>query len=114
MLSGKSLWNDCITCSSTSEFIDLISKAAKVKIDIVEKDNIERGNQRFSLNMGHTIAHAIEYYDDHNIIINTLNLICLRVNNKQYINSGKKIYLLYGDNLDLYFTFAFTKTVFNY
>ena len=67
MLSGKSLWNDCITCSSTSEFIDLISKAAKVKIDIVEKDNIERGNQRFSLNMGHTIAHAIEYYDDHNI-----------------------------------------------
>ena len=67
MLSSKSLWSDCINCSSTSEFIDLISKAAKVKIDIVEKDNIERGNHRFSLNMGHTIAHAIEYFNDHNI-----------------------------------------------
>ena len=67
MLSSKSLWNDCITCSSTIEFMDLISRAAKVKIDIVEKDNLERGNHRFSLNMGHTIAHAIEYFDDYNI-----------------------------------------------
>lgn len=51
-----------------------------------------------------------DYYDDYNIIIDTLNLIFLRVNNKQYINSGKKIYLLYNDNLDLYFTFAFTNS----
>lgn len=51
-----------------------------------------------------------DYYDDYNIIINTLNLLYLRINNEQYINSGKKIYLLYGDNLELYFTFTFTNS----
>lgn len=51
-----------------------------------------------------------DYYDDYNTIINTLNLLYLRINNNQYINSGKKIYLVYGDNLDLYFTFAFTNS----
>jgi 3-dehydroquinate synthase len=67
MLSSESLWKDCINCSSSSEFINLIPRAVKVKIEIVEKDNKERGNHRFSLNMGHTIAHAIEYFENNNI-----------------------------------------------
>ncbi len=67
MLSSQSLWIDCINCSATSDFVNLISRAVEVKIDIVEKDNLEIGNYRFSLNIGHTIAHAIEYFEDLNI-----------------------------------------------
>ena len=77
--------------------------------------NVSHNNLKseFILKINNIAYHGniyYNYYDDYNIIINTLNLMYLRINNNQYINSGKKIYLLYGDNLDLYFTFAFTNS----
>lgn len=42
-------------------FVDLIQKAAAIKEGIVEKDEFERGPRR-KLNLGHTWAHAIEWW----------------------------------------------------
>lgn len=38
---------------------ELLEKAIKIKIDIVKKDELEHG-ERMKLNLGHTIAHALE------------------------------------------------------
>jgi len=39
---------------------DLITKAARIKADIVERDPYEKG-ERAKLNLGHTFGHAIEH-----------------------------------------------------
>lgn len=44
------------------ELEPLIHAAAKVKLDIVEQDPYEKGRRRL-LNLGHTFAHAIEWYE---------------------------------------------------
>lgn len=44
------------------ELEPLIHAAAKVKLDIVEQDPYEKGCRRL-LNLGHTFAHAIEWYE---------------------------------------------------
>ena len=45
---------------------ELIIKAAKVKIAIIEKDPLDKG-LRASLNMGHTIAHALEKLSNYSL-----------------------------------------------
>jgi len=44
--------------------IEVITKALKVKIDIVKKDPFEN-NERMFLNFGHTLGHAIEKYTNY-------------------------------------------------
>ena len=61
MLSGSSLWNECLELRSMSDVKKLITKAIGVKIDIVQKDHFEKNGERVFLNLGHTIAHGIEY-----------------------------------------------------
>ena len=41
---------------------ELIEAAAKVKLEIVGRDPLEKGERR-KLNLGHTFAHAIEWYE---------------------------------------------------
>lgn len=45
--------------SDTGQLTDIISAAVRVKADIVEHDEHETGERR-KLNLGHTLAHAIE------------------------------------------------------
>lgn len=44
------------------ELQTLIEAAAKIKIEIVERDPLDKGERR-KLNLGHTFAHAIEWYE---------------------------------------------------
>lgn len=67
MLNGGLLWNKCLELVSMSDIKKLIPNAIEVKIDIVQKDYFEKNGKRFFLNLGHTIAHAIEYIEDLNI-----------------------------------------------
>lgn len=43
------------------DLVKLIKKAAGIKAGVVERDEFERG-ERKHLNLGHTFAHAIEWY----------------------------------------------------
>ncbi len=45
--------------NNLSVFYDLIDLSIKIKVNIVNNDEIEKGNRKI-LNLGHTIAHAIE------------------------------------------------------
>lgn len=52
---------------TAKELGELVEAAARVKISIVEKDPFEK-NIRRKLNLGHTFAHAIEWFEQtHNI-----------------------------------------------
>ena len=46
---------------SQSVLIELIQNAATIKAGVVERDEFEKGERRH-LNLGHTFAHAIEWY----------------------------------------------------
>ena len=41
---------------------DLITKSVKVKLDIVDRDELEK-DERKKLNFGHTLGHAVELYE---------------------------------------------------
>ncbi len=43
------------------ELLHLIEASARIKMDIVERDPLEKGERR-KLNLGHTFAHAIEWH----------------------------------------------------
>lgn len=45
---------------------DIINKCVNTKLDIVDKDQFESGDRKL-LNLGHTIAHAIEKYFHDNV-----------------------------------------------
>ena len=47
--------------NNQSVLIELIQNAAIIKAGVVERDEFEKGERRH-LNLGHTIAHAIEWY----------------------------------------------------
>ncbi len=47
--------------ASSDVFIDLIGRSVQVKADIVAADEREQGQRAF-LNLGHTLAHALEAY----------------------------------------------------
>lgn len=47
---------------TAKELGELVEAAAKVKMEIVAKDPFEKGIRR-KLNLGHTFAHAIEWYE---------------------------------------------------
>lgn len=49
-----------------------IKKAAMIKAGIVERDEYESGERR-KLNLGHTFAHAIEWYQQENNIVDGLS-----------------------------------------
>jgi 3-dehydroquinate synthetase len=44
----------------------MVTRAVRVKVDIVEQDRLERGI-RAHLNLGHTFAHAIERVSNHEV-----------------------------------------------
>lgn len=48
--------------SSSDELAPFIDKAARIKSEIVSRDPLEKGERR-SLNLGHTFAHAVEWYE---------------------------------------------------
>lgn len=50
---------------TVKELGELVEAAAKVKMEIVAKDPFEKGIRR-KLNLGHTFAHAIEWYEQTN------------------------------------------------
>lgn len=45
----------------------IIRRAMRVKIRVIEEDPFERRGPREALNLGHTIGHAIESYNDFNL-----------------------------------------------
>lgn len=49
--------------SDTDLLSDVLSAAVRVKADLVERDELEAGDRR-KLNLGHTLAHAIEKCSD--------------------------------------------------
>lgn len=54
------LLTDTQTPESVPVLMELIQKAAAIKVEIVERDPYEHG-ERAKLNLGHTFGHAIEY-----------------------------------------------------
>ncbi len=46
------------------DFAALVAQAVKVKVDVVERDPLEKG-ERALLNLGHTFAHAFELVSDY-------------------------------------------------
>lgn len=54
------------TTGNSNFLSDLIARAAKVKVDIVSQDEREAG-VRAHLNLGHTLAHALEAHSKHQI-----------------------------------------------
>lgn len=50
-------------CTENDQLCDILTSAIRVKADIVELDERERGERR-KLNLGHTLAHAIEKCSD--------------------------------------------------
>ncbi len=71
LLADESIINDVNSAefqsTGNSDFlINLIARAAKVKVDIVSQDEREAG-VRAHLNLGHTLAHALESYTKHGI-----------------------------------------------
>ncbi len=71
LLADESIIDDVSSAefhlAGDSDFlIDLIARAAKVKVDIVNQDEREAG-VRAHLNLGHTLAHALESYTKHGI-----------------------------------------------
>lgn len=61
IISDPILFEECSHGLATIQenFEDLIKQAVKVKVDVIEEDPFENG-KRASLNLGHTIGHAVE------------------------------------------------------
>jgi 3-dehydroquinate synthetase len=53
-------WNDAVPHLDDDRMADLIERAVRVKVDVVQRDPFEKG-ERAHLNLGHTFAHAIEH-----------------------------------------------------
>ena len=53
--------DDLLTANNSSLLLDVITRCAKLKSDVVATDERE-GNKRRILNFGHTIGHALETY----------------------------------------------------
>ncbi len=51
----------------TARLTDIIARAVAVKVDVVSRDEFERG-ERITLNYGHTIGHAIEQLLDYRLL----------------------------------------------
>jgi len=54
------------------ELQELVEAAARVKMEIVERDPLEKGERR-KLNLGHTFAHAIEWFEHQKGLENPLS-----------------------------------------
>lgn len=63
-VSSARLQKDMVAAlrSRTADLMDLVCKAVSIKAAIVSEDQFESGGRR-KLNLGHTFAHAIEWYD---------------------------------------------------
>lgn len=63
IILDKNLFQELDGITSIEELtsIDLISRTAKIKVDVVEQDPEEKGIRKL-LNFGHTIGHGIEGY----------------------------------------------------
>ena len=59
LLFGDQKYLDQVLNTELSELESLIAKSAQIKQDIVDQDLFEKGS-RAQLNLGHTIAHALE------------------------------------------------------
>ena len=59
LLSGNDLFNSLISGAPDQLDSKQLEKIVKVKVDVVNDDPLESG-QRKSLNLGHTVGHAIE------------------------------------------------------
>ena len=61
LIADNELWQELDSIQTPEKLIDLdlIRRCTEIKIQLVEKDPIER-NERKLLNLGHTVGHAIE------------------------------------------------------
>ena len=59
LLKGGELWDQLSILDSSEMDVDLLTKIVKVKIDVVNEDPKEMGFRK-SLNLGHTVGHAVE------------------------------------------------------
>lgn len=72
ILSGPELFEE-ITCADLEEeqglsaCLPLMARALRIKAQIVEEDPVEQGPRRL-LNLGHTLAHALERESDYGIL----------------------------------------------
>lgn len=51
---------DDLKARKPEALLPMIERSAKIKLEIVEKDPLETGEERLKLNFGHTLAHALE------------------------------------------------------
>lgn len=71
LLIGESLWYKLLSWGdpqglSQEELSELITICATYKQSVVDKDPTERSGERRVLNLGHTVAHALEAYSRQN------------------------------------------------
>ncbi len=59
LLNGRELWNLIVHMEPQDMTAEILIEIIKVKIDVVNEDPKEMGRRK-SLNLGHTIGHAIE------------------------------------------------------
>lgn len=61
LITSKELWNELKSIEDVDQLkeLSLIQRSAQIKINIVEKDPMEK-NDRKLLNFGHTVGHAVE------------------------------------------------------
>lgn len=64
LIEGGSFYEEAVNAISSGEkdLTRFISEAASFKMQIVSRDPFEKGERR-KLNLGHTFAHAIEWYE---------------------------------------------------
>lgn len=68
LLDGEQLWTLVDACAAWSadggtapaELTEVIARSVAYKAAVVGRDELERGNTRVLLNLGHTVGHAIE------------------------------------------------------
>ena len=89
------LQNKIPSFSSNSQIESMILDSLKYKIDILSRDEFDKGERKF-LNFGHTFGHALEFTSDHKIphgvAVILGSMIAVRLSN----NLGYKV-----DNYDL-------------
>lgn len=84
--------------------LDLISRAAKVKVEIVNQDEKEFGVRKF-LNLGHTIGHALEHLSDYELPHGYAVALGLRLESELAVKQGllvKEDEQVVNEVLDLY------------
>ena len=61
IIADPALFEDCSLGLDhiNANLTDIVKKAVRVKVDVIEEDPYEKG-KRASLNLGHTIGHAVE------------------------------------------------------